>query len=184
MPPDGIELCFLGRHQELEQELAIAFAQPGRQTFQPLRLAAVHLGVAVGVVADQDLGEVGVVALDMRPEVLAVLEVELVLPALLDRHRELDTARLRLLRDLSGPAELFIDERAGDRLIRAVAERGLEALEDQVLAVCDPLRLLGIRVALDAEALGERPAVIEREDVQLAVVGPGHGRSSLPVDYG
>ena len=49
------------------------------------------------------------------------------------------------------------------------------ALEDQVLGVRDLVRLLGGRVALDPEhLLLERPAVVEREDVEHAVVAECH----------
>ena len=78
----------------------------------------------------------------MRAEVVAVLEVELVLPALLDRHRELDTPRLGLLGDLRRAAELLVHQGAGHGWIGAAAERRLEAFEDQVLTVCDPSSLL------------------------------------------
>ena len=51
----------------------------------------------------------------------------------------------------------------------------LHALEDQPLGVRDLLGLLGRRVALDAEhLLLERPAVVERQDVELAVVAERH----------
>ena len=83
---------------------------------------------------------------------------------------------LRLLGNLRRAAELLVDQGAGHRWIGAAVERRLEALEDQVLAVGDPLDLLGSRIALDPEALDERPAVVECQDVQLAVVRPAHIR--------
>ena len=86
--------------------------EPVGQPLQPLGLALVHPGVAVRVVAHEHLGEVGVELLDVRAEVVAVLEVELVLARLLDRHREQEAALLRLLRDALGRAELLVDEAA------------------------------------------------------------------------
>ena len=76
--------------------------QPLGEAAELLDLALVHLPVAFGVVADEHLGEVRVVLLDLLAELVAVLEVELVLARLLDRHRELVAARLRLARDRSG----------------------------------------------------------------------------------
>ena len=75
-----LELRVLGRHEQLEEELAVVRVEPVGEPLQPADLALVHLGVAVGVVADEDLREVGVELLDVLAEaVLAVLEVELVL---------------------------------------------------------------------------------------------------------
>src|SRR5213078_605745 len=59
--------------------------------------------------------------------------------------------------------------------IGATLQGELETLEHQVLAVGDLLDLLRGGVALDAEPLLlERPAVVERKDVQLAVVAQSH----------
>ena len=129
--------------------------QPIPEPPQSLGLAPVHLRVAAGVVADEHLREVGVEALDVRSEVLPVLEVELLLAALLDRHGELDAPRLRLFRDPGRARELLVDEHARHRGIRAAFQRRLDALEDQVLRVGDALEIRRRRVALEAEALRE-----------------------------
>ena len=150
--------------------------EPVREPLQPRELLLVHRGVAVGVVADEHLGEVGVELLDVGGEVVAVLEVELVLAGLLDRHRQLEAVLARLLGDVR--AELLVDEHAGGARLRALVDGFEHALEDQVLGVGDLLRLLGSRVALDPEhLLLERPPMVEREDVQLAVVSESHLRS-------
>ena len=106
-------------------------------------------------------------------EIVAVLEVELVLAGLLDRHRQLQPVGPGALGNVG--AELLVDEDSGGAGLGAAPD-GLEhALEDQPLGVGDRLGLLGRRVALDTEhLLLERAAVVEREDVQLAVVTKGH----------
>ena len=147
--------------------------EPVGETLQPLRLAAVHLRVPVRVVADQDLGEVGVEALDVVAEAVAVLEVELVLAALLDGHGEPESALPGLPRHR--PAELLVDQGAGQRGVGAVVGRLEQPLEDQVLGVGDPLDVLGRRVALQAKPLLlERPPVVECQDEELSVVSETH----------
>ena len=64
--------------------------QPVGELLEPPELALVHLGVAVGIQTHEDLREVRVVVEDVLPEVLAVLEVEVRLAALLDRLGELE----------------------------------------------------------------------------------------------
>src|SRR5205823_12840978 len=83
------------------------------------------------------------------------------LAGLLDRHGELVTARLRLAGDVG--AVLRVDEDARVPLRRALVDRLLEALPDQTLGAGD-------LVVVAADHLLERPAVVEREDVQLLVV--------------
>jgi hypothetical protein len=84
-------------------------------------------------------------------EVVAVLEVELVLAGLLDRHREAEAMLARLLRDVA--AELLVHEDAGGRGVEAALDRLRHALEDQPLGVRDLVGLLGRRVAFDPEHL-------------------------------
>ena len=74
--------------------------EPVGEALEPLELLLVHVGVGVGVVADEHLGEVGVELLDVGGEVLAVLEVELLLAGLLDRHRELQAVLAGALGDV------------------------------------------------------------------------------------
>ena len=81
-----VELRLLGGHQQLEHEAALALAvQIVGQPLQPGGLRLVQRLVALGVVAHQHLAEGRVEGLDVLGEILAVLEVELVLPALLGR---------------------------------------------------------------------------------------------------
>ena len=83
------QLGVLGGHEQLEQEPAVVLVQPVGEALELASLLAVALGVAVGVVAHEHLREVRVEALDVRAEVLAVLEVEHVLAAALHGHRQL-----------------------------------------------------------------------------------------------
>ena len=78
---DRLELVVLGRHQQLEEEQAVVLVQPVGELLEAAELALVHLRVAVGVEAHEDLREVRVVVEDVLAEVLVVLEVELLLAA-------------------------------------------------------------------------------------------------------
>ena len=134
--------------------------QPLGEAAQLLDLAFVHRRVAVGVVADEHLREVRVELLDLLGELVPVLEVELHLARLLDRHRELVATRLRLARD--SRAVLLVDEDARGRLRRAELDRPLEAFPDQRLGPGDAVDV--------ADHLLERATMVEREDVELLVV--------------
>src|SRR4051812_12531740 len=157
---DGLELRGLRGNEQLEEVLAVMLVQPLREAAQLLHLALVHRLIALRVVPDEHLREVRVVLLDLLAECIAVLEVELVLTRLLDRHRELVAARLRLARDAG--AVLAVDEDAGELLRRAELDRALEAFPDQCLRARD--------VLLVPHHLLERPAMVEREDVETVVV--------------
>src|SRR6185437_3055398 len=90
---------------------------------------------------------------DVLAELLAVLEVELVLPALLDGHGELEAACLGLGGDVGRGAELLVHQRTGDAGLRAALQRVQKPLENNVLAVRDALDVLGCGVARQAEPL-------------------------------
>ena len=135
--------------------------QPLGELQQPRRLALVHLRIAFRVVAHEHLREVGVERLDVLAERVAVVEVELLLARLLDRHRELVAARLRLARDVG--AVLLVDEDPRRVLRRPVGDGALEPLPDQALRAGDLVRAA-------ADHLLERPSVVERQDVELRVV--------------
>ncbi len=173
---DRLQLRVLGRHEQLEEELAIVLLEPVAEPLQLLQLHRVFAGVALGVVADEHLREVRVELQDVLAEVLAVLEVEHVLARALSRHRELQALLVRLLGH--GRAELLVDEHARHGGLGARADRLEHALEDQVLGVGDDRRLLGVGLSLDAEELLlEGAAVVEGEYVELLVVSESHGLS-------
>src|SRR6267378_5117489 len=88
---------------------------------------------AFRVVAHEDLAESRVESFDMRCEVLAVLEVELFLPALFGRTRRRETL-CRSITQNSG-AKLFVNEDAGLLFWNSGVERGLKAVVDEFLRV-------------------------------------------------
>ena len=65
---DALELRRLGGHEQLEQVLAVMLVQPLGEAAQLLDLALVHRLVALRVVSDEHLREVGVVLLDLLAE--------------------------------------------------------------------------------------------------------------------
>src|SRR5581483_1849512 len=173
-----LELSRLGRNEQLEQELPPPLVQPVGQALQTLGLASVQLRIAPWVVADEHLREGRIELLDVRAEVLPVLEVELILPTLLDRHRERHPVRLGLARDVG--SELLVDESPGRFTRHALVERVQQSLEDHRLGVGDACRLLGGGLTgHPEELLLERPTVIERQDVERLVVSEIHPASFL-----
>jgi hypothetical protein len=109
----------------------------------------------------------------------AVLEVELVLAGLLDRHREDEALLLRALRDVG--AELLVDEHAGRVRVDAALHRAFHALEDQPLGVGDRSISSGWdRPGSRTSSSGTTP-VVEGQDVELAVIAECHGRYPVVV---
>ncbi len=92
------ELAGRRRDQQLEEEVPVPPVQPRAETGEPLGLPAVQLPVTLGVVADEHLGERRAELVDMAAELVAVLEVELGLARLLDRHRQHVTGAAGLAR--------------------------------------------------------------------------------------
>src|SRR6266404_4019167 len=86
---------------------------------------------AFGVVTDENLAESRVESFDMRREVLAVLKVEFVLPALFGRTRRRETV-CRGITQNSG-AKLFVNEDPGLLFWNSGVERGLETVVDDLL---------------------------------------------------
>src|SRR5439155_4042725 len=106
--------------------------------------------------------------LDVARVVVAVLEIELVLAALLRRGGGEQGTRPRVAEDRG--AELFVDEDTGVRFRHAAGDGGEEALVDDRLRRRDPIRLLrGERALPSEEARLEGPAVVERENVERSV---------------
>src|SRR5664280_1296148 len=186
VPADRLELGVLGGHQQLEQELAVVLLEPVAEPLELAELLGVGGGVAVGVVANEHLGEVGVEAQDVLAEVLAVLEVEHALAGALGGHGQLEALLARL--GGHGGAELLVHEHPRGGSVGAGADGLQQPLVDEVLGVGDDRRLLGVRLTLDPEELPlEGAAVVEGEDVELLVVSEVHcceysrgGRSVVP----
>src|SRR5262249_43845226 len=87
--------------------------------------------IAFGVVADENLAEGRIESLDMGREVLAVLKLELFLPALFGRARRCETV-CRGIAQNSG-AKLFINENAGLLFWNSGIDGCLTAVVDHLL---------------------------------------------------
>src|SRR5947208_112613 len=160
--PEPIELALFRGHEQLEHESAATLvAQIPGQPLQAIRLPPVQGGIALRVVAHQHLAEGRADDFDVVGEVFAVLEVELLLPALLGgTHRDI-AVRLGIAED--GRPELLVHEDA--RLVSGHAGRhgGREAIIDHPFGGSDLSRLLGGQPPLPAEHPRlERAAVVER----------------------
>ncbi|HYZ85290.1 MAG TPA: hypothetical protein VE621_12845 [Bryobacteraceae bacterium] len=82
---DLLELRLLGGNQQLEHEQASATVmQVVGQALQPSRLPCIEGAVTFRVVANQHFAERWPKGFDMPGKVLAVFEIEFILPALLD----------------------------------------------------------------------------------------------------
>jgi hypothetical protein len=111
-------------------------------------------------------------------EVLPVLEVELLLPALLGRTR----GRVTLRRGVAKyrRTELLVHQDASLLLGHPGRNRGLEAIIDHLLGGGDLRRLRRGQRPLSAKhPRVERAAVIEGQDVQSFVVTVSHHDASL-----
>src|SRR5713226_9663277 len=81
---EPVELGLFRGHEQLEHEPAPALiVEVLGESLQPRRLSPVQRRIALRVVAHEDLAKGRLKGLDVLSEVLAILEVELVLPALL-----------------------------------------------------------------------------------------------------
>ena len=112
--------------------------------------------------------------LNMYCEVVAVLEVELVLAALFRWAGGHITLRLRITQDRD--AELLVDKNSGSLFGNASGDRGKEAVVDDAFRCGDLGRLFGSQSAGPAEHLGfKRPAMVERQNIQGSVEAKRHG---------
>ena len=171
---ERVELGLFRRDQQLEHEAAAPGAlQVVREPLQSRGLALVERPVALGVVAHQDLAEGRIEGLDMAGEVLAVLEVELVLPAFLRRTGSNDELGPGIAQD--GGAELLVDQDARPVARRAAGQCREEAVVDDALGGRDLGRLGRAQRRLPAEQSGlERPAMVERLDIEGPVPAARH----------
>jgi hypothetical protein len=111
-------------------------------------------------------------------EVVAVLEVELRLAALLSRARRRVPLRRRVAQDCG--SELLVHQDPGPVLGYTGRDGGPEAVVNHPLGVGDLCRLLGGQRLFPAEHLGlERPPMVEGQDVQIPIESDGHHATSL-----
>jgi len=166
---EPVELGLFRGHEQLEHEPAPGLlVQVVGESFELLRLSPVQRRIALRVVAHEHLAKRGLKGLDVPTEVLAVLEVELVLTALLGGAGEHVALGRRIAED--GCAEPLIHEDGS--LVRGDAggEGSLEAVVDHLLGGGDLRGLLGGQRTLPAEHLRlEGGAMVEGQDVQRLV---------------
>src|SRR5713101_1060236 len=166
-PLEPVELELFGGHEQLEHEQAFALlAQVVRESLQPLCLSSIPRLIALRIVAHQHFAKRRVKGLDMLREVLAILEVEFSLTALLGGTGE----RIALGRRIAenGSTELLIDQDARFSLRYTGGDGGSEAVVDHLLGGGDLRSLVGAELPL------EKHAAVEGEDIQRTV--ETHGR--------
>src|SRR5207245_7043334 len=131
---------------------------------------------------NENLAEGRLEHFDVPGEVIAVLEVELRLAALLGRARCGVPLRRRIAKD--GGAELLVHEDAGFLLGDAGYDGALEAVVDHLLGGRDLRRLLGGQRSLPPDHLGlERPPLVEWQDVQVSIASEPPRTTSSDISY-
>jgi hypothetical protein len=102
-----VELRLFCGNQQLEHEAApLRSREIIGKLAQPPRLALVHDSVALGIVTHEDLAEGWTDAFDMLGKILAIFEIELMLPAFLGRAGGDDALGCRIAKQ--GRAELLV----------------------------------------------------------------------------
>src|ERR1700677_2217098 len=105
----------------------------------------------------------------MGAELIAVLESELVLPALFDRHGRRESLLGRVSQD--GCSKFFVDQDPRLFLRYTALDGFLEAVVNYLLAGSDLSDLLRRHRFFEAEYLGPvRTSMVERQDVQRLVI--------------
>ena len=161
-------------HEQLEEELAVVLVQPVGELLEPLGLALVHLLVAVRVVTDEHLGGEQVVLGDVVAELVAVLELELVLTPDFSTGIVSDRPCSAASSGMSEPncssTSTPADVASTPRSTAFSMPSKISFLASEIVSVSS-----SVGIALDPEhLLLERPSVVEGQDVQLAVVAEGH----------
>src|SRR5215471_18578624 len=105
-----------------------------RQAFQARQLTRIHAPVSLRVVAHQNLAEGRAEGFDVLSEFFAVLEIELVLPALFSRASGDETLSLGIPKNIG--AKLFVHENAGVAFGYAASHGRLKGVVDHFLGVC------------------------------------------------
>src|SRR5215470_15831900 len=148
-----------------------------RQPLQARQLAQIHAPVSFRVVAHQNLAEGGAKGFDVLRKLLAVLEIELVLPASFSRASGDETLRSGVAKNIG--AKLFVHENAGMGLGYTSSHGSLKSVVDHFLSVGDLCGLIRRQRAGPAEHLQlERAAVVERQNIKRLVIASWHG--SIP----
>src|SRR5207244_4683640 len=119
---------------------------------EAIGLGLVHRPIGLGAIADQHLTERRRELLDVPREVVAVLEVELVLPAPFHAAYSQVPAPLRVAQAAS--AELLVDQDTRVLLRNASGDGRLESLVDDLLRRNDTRYLLRLGRAIPAKQFG------------------------------
>ncbi len=144
-----------------------------RQLLQARGLAPIHLLVPFRVVAHQHFAKGRVELFDVPAELLAVLEVELVLAALLRGTGGNEPLLVSVVQN--GRTKLLVHEDAGVILRYSVRDGGLEAVVNHLLDGGNLHDLLGAKLALPTEhVFRERGAVVEGQHIQGLVITNRH----------
>ena len=184
MSPLSLSSCdLLRRHQKLEHEAATAACgEKIGQALQAGRLACVQRAVALRVVAHQHFAEGRIERFDVAREILAIFEIEFVLPAFLRRASGGDVLGGGVAQN--GGAELLVHQDAGLLLRHAAGERAMKAVVDHLLGAGDLGCLRIAQRRLPAEHFGlERAAMIEGQNIEWAIISSRHQAAPLSLRY-
>jgi hypothetical protein len=160
----GGELLAGRRHEELEHPPAPAADGVVIQPFQGGGLRCTQPGGVGRVEAHQRLDPVGAESLDVRGEVVAVLERKLLRAAGFGRHGQLEACLPGVPGDIG--AELLVHQDAEAAAAERHATGPLGAGEDQLLGTAHGSELFAGRLALDAEQRAEGITLVHRHDEQ------------------
>ena len=159
--PSGVEHVHLselfalgarGWNEQLEHQFPTLPVEKVGEAAEAIGLALVHRPIGLGAIADQHLTERRRELLDVPREVVAVLEVELVLPAPFHGAYSQVPVPLRVAQDAR--AELLVDQDTRVLLRNASGDGRLESLVDDLLRRNDTRDLLRLERAIPAEQFG------------------------------
>src|SRR5260221_1347688 len=146
--------------------------------FKPGSLLPVEGLVTFRIISYQHFTEGRVEGFDMFAEILAVLEIKLVLAALFGRTRGRVAFRCRIAKN--GSAKLLVYQNAGLLFGYASGEGGLKAVIDYLFGGSNLRCLLVSQFPFPAEQLClERSTVIEWLDIQRLIISDIHNVLSL-----
>src|SRR6266496_4190639 len=162
---ESIELRFLRRHQQLEHEFAVAVSvQVIGEPFQTRCLPLVQSTITFRVIAHQHFAESWLEGLDVSGEILAVLEIEFFLAALLSRASSCVAIRPGIAKNRT--AKLLINQNSGLLLRHSGLECRLETVIDYLLGGGDLCRLIcAQRTSPPKHFRLERSSMVKRQDI-------------------
>src|SRR6266446_6050048 len=148
------------------------------QPLESLCLFPIERLVALRVVSHQHFAECWLEGLNVVVEGFAVLEIELILSALLDRTSNGKTVRLGIAQ--YGCPELLVHQNRCILLRHPGGDGRFETVVDDPFCLSNLRRLFGGECALPTEHTRlERAAVVERQDVEWPVKSVRHREVSF-----